>query len=112
MIEAQRSVRMLEERYTTLRKKNQISDQNIIDDTNKTFMKLKQLFNEINDVKVNIDEMKEKLDIFSIEIGEMASRHELKVLKNYINLWEPMKFLTEKQAIRIIKEELSSKKED
>ena len=106
-----RSLRMLEERYDTLRKKNQMSDQNLIDDTSKIFTKIKIVFEDINSIKLDMEEMKQKLDTFGIEIKEMANSHDLKILQKYVDMWEPMKFLTEKEALRIIRDELNNKEE-
>lgn len=104
--EVSRTLRMLEERYVSIRRKMQVSDQYIIDDTNKIFTKLKLIVKDIEDIKLDIVEIKEKLEIFSNEIGEMANKQDLKVIQKYIELWQPMTFLTEKQALSMIKDEI------
>lgn len=104
-----RILRMLEERYSTLRKKMQMSDQNIIDDTNKIFTQLKLIVKDISDLKIKIEDMRIKLDMFQNEIKEMATRQDLTVLQRYIELWEPMQFMTEKQAINLIRDALKEK---
>lgn len=101
-----RTLRILEERYMTLRKKTQISDKNIIYDTNKIFTELKLAVNDISEIKVNIEEMQQKLETFSSEIKDMANSKDLKILQKYIELWEPIQFLTEKEAIKIINDYL------
>ncbi len=106
-----RTLRMLEERYSTIRSKIQVSDQNIIEDTNKIFTQLKLIVKDITDLKIKIEDMRLKLNTFSTEIKEMASKQDVKVLQRYVEMWEPMQFLTEKQAIQIIREALRQYKE-
>lgn len=106
-----RTLRMLEERYSGLRKKMQMSDQNMIEDTNKLFTQLKLISTDISDLKMKIEDMRQKLEIFSKEIDEMASKQEVTVLQRYIELWQPMNFMTEKEAIALIKDALKQKNE-
>ena len=101
-----RTLRMLEERYSTLRKKMQLSEQNMIEDTNKVFTQIKLIVSDINELKMKISDIKQKLDIFEKEIDEMATRQDVMVLQRYMDMWEPMQFLTEKDAIKLIKDAL------
>jgi len=107
--QALRTLRMLEERYSTLRKKMQMSDQNIIDDTNRIFTSLKLVVKDIDSLKMKVEDMRLKLNMFAGEIKEMAPRQDLKILERYLDMWEPMQFLTEKQAIQMIKDALKEK---
>jgi hypothetical protein len=109
--QALRTLRMLEERYSTIRAKIQVSDQNIIEDTNRIFTQLKLIVKDITDLKIKIEDMRIKLNTFSNEIKEMASKQDLKVLQRYIEMWEPMQFMTEKQAISLIKAAFKEKED-
>ncbi len=106
-----RTLRMLEERYSTVRKKMQVSDQNTIEDTNKIFTSLKLISKDISDLKLKIEDMRVKLGSFENEIKEMADKQDLKVLQRYLELWEPMQFMTEKQAIQLIRDALKQMRE-
>lgn len=104
-----RTLRMLEERYSTLRKKMQLSEQNIIDDTNKIFTQIKLIVSDINDLKMKVNDIRQKLEIFEREIEGMASRQDVIILQRYLDMWEPMTFLTEKDAIKLIREAIIQK---
>ena len=102
-----RTLRILEERYITLRKKSQLSDQSAIEDTNNIFTHLKLINQDIENIKVDIMEIGEKLNVFQKEIEGMASIQDLKVLQKYVEMWEPIDFITESEALKIIRDEIN-----
>ena len=111
MTQALRTLRMLEDRYSTIRKKMQMSDQNMIEDTNKVFTQLKVIVKDITDLKIKVEDMRVKLGVFENEIKDMADKQDLKVLQRYVELWQPMDFMTEKQAIQLIRVAMKQYKE-
>ncbi|HYD03290.1 MAG TPA: hypothetical protein VEC16_03235 [Alphaproteobacteria bacterium] len=92
-----RRLRVLEERYSNLRKKMQLTDQNLID-SEKGFHKEVRVFNEeILDLKRNISDFDEKVTIFGNEMGNVANKTELKVIEKYLAMWNPTMFVTRKE---------------
>ncbi len=59
---------------------------------------------------MKVEDMRLKLGMFEKEIKEMADKQDVRVLQRYIELWEPMQFLTEKQAIQLIRDTLKPQK--
>ncbi|MBW3011649.1 hypothetical protein KY311_00535, partial [Candidatus Woesearchaeota archaeon] len=51
-----------------------------------------------------IIKLRENVDGFSKELGMAAKAEDLKALSKYLDLWEPVEFLTRKQAESMIKE--------
>jgi len=91
-------LKILEERYTTLRKKSQLTEQNIIqaekDDTEET-----QLLNEsLTDVKKTVKNLVDKVTLLKGEVEHFVSRNEFSVVKKYVDFWEPMDFITRKEV--------------
>ena len=48
--------------------------------------------------------MRETLKDMIKEMSSFASSQELKVLERYINTWNPLNFVTEKEVLSLIKE--------
>ena len=100
-----RRLRMLEERYSNLRKKIQLTDSNLID-SEKTYSKELRTFNdELLELKRSTSDFADKVLIFSGEMDNTAKKNDLKVLEKYLAMWDPRLFVTRKD----LKEYLKSK---
>ncbi|MGV8171914.1 MAG: hypothetical protein ACP5OA_04435 [Candidatus Woesearchaeota archaeon] len=101
-----RRLRILEERYGNLRKKIQLTDQNLIE-SERSFGKELRTFNtELLELKRNVVDFDDKASIFSGEMNNMAQKMDLKVIEKYLLLWSPEMFVTRRE----LKEYLDSKK--
>lgn len=91
-------LKILEERYNTLRKKSQLTEQNIIESDKSNFNEIRLLQDNLLDVKHAVKELTEKVGLLTDEITSFASKNDLKVLERYVGFWEPMDFVTRKEV--------------
>ena len=98
-----RRVRMIEERYDTLRKRNQMTDQNMLSNFKKVNTETKTLSDEIRELKIEIDDIKNKMLIIVKELKLCAKKEDLDVLNRYVNLWNPVSFVTQDGVEKIVK---------
>ncbi len=103
-----RRLRVLEERYTSLRKKTQVTDQNMLAANKKMMTEIQAGHEEIDEIRKEIDGITEKLKIIVLELKECAKEQDVQVLQKYINLWEPVNFITREAASKMIKDEVRS----
>ncbi len=106
-----RRVRVLEERYTNLRRKSQVTEQNMLVTNKKLVMDIKTLTTEINEINKDLDTIKNTLRQVIEELKKCAKKEEVKMLEKYINLWEPIKFVTHDEVEKVIKEIIEGGKE-
>jgi hypothetical protein len=104
-----RRVKVLEDRYTNLRKKNQLTDQNIIESEKSISKELRNLQDNTLALKSTLDDVSEKLALFNSEFENVAKKTDLAVLQKYMNLWQPMNFVTRDELKQIL-EEMHGKK--
>lgn len=102
--EIMRRLRLLEERYSGLRKKTQFTEQNMLKDAKELNQEISTLHETISELKNEISELAEKLEKISEEINTSVSKPEFNVLSRYVDFWQPMNFLTRKEAEKIIAE--------
>jgi predicted nucleic acid-binding Zn-ribbon protein len=100
-----RRLRILEERYGNLRKKIQLTDQNLIDSERSFGKELRGFNDELLELKRNIADFDEKVVIFNGEMDSAAQKTDLKVIEKYLTMWNPGTFVTRKE----LKEYLKSK---
>ena len=99
-----RRIRMLEERYSGLRKKTQFTEQNMLKDTKDLFEEIKVVQDTITEVKSDLAEMDEKLLKLNEEVKGTVKKTEFNVLSKYVEFWQPLNFLTREDAEKLIKE--------
>jgi len=95
-------LRMLEDRYTTLQRKSQVTEQNLIVSNRREDVELKALHSELMEIKKEFAEIKDRVKMFVNELRTTAKKEEVDVLKKYIALWEPVNFVTAHQAEQMI----------
>ncbi len=91
------NLRILEDRYGNLRRKTQLTDQVLID-AQRNFSKEKRIINdEITEIKESLFEIKNKIGAMGDELENSVSMNDYLVLEKYLELWNPIKFVTRKQ---------------
>jgi len=105
MNELNTRVRILEGKYNLTRERMLLINQNMIDH-------YKDLNSEIKIMKDDIKEIKETLEIIKDtsrnlvkEMAFFARKEQLKVLEKYINMWNPLNFITQEEVLELIKKE-------
>ena len=67
---------------------------------------------ELDEVRKEINELRDHMHIFERQMQETAKSEEVKVLEKYINLWEPLNFVTRKEVKKVVKEILDKEDDD
>ncbi len=103
-------LRILESKQSLLSEKMLVMNQNMVEEYRKTLKEIKAMDMELKAMKSDLDNVKNIVKHFSEEAGKFAKQSDVKVLEKYIKLWDPLKFVSEKEVRKIIKEELETKK--
>jgi uncharacterized protein YoxC len=111
MDELMRRIRILEERYSGLRKKTQLTEQNMLKDARDVFQEIRLVNDSISDLKSEVSELSEKMSKLSMEVENSVKKTEFNVMAKYLELWQPLDFVTRQDAQKII-DELKSNRED
>lgn len=98
-----RRLRLLEESFTNMRRTLQVTEQNMLHKHKNFSTEVKTINSEITDLRNEISEVKEKMLMLMQELKTAAKRDEIKVLEKYINLWNPVKFVTQNEVEEIVK---------
>lgn len=99
-------VRISEERYGELRKMLLVVEQNMISNHKKAMTEVKSLQSEFNEIKRTISAVEDKIITIIKELRLTARKEDIDVLKRYLELWDPVKFITNEQVEKIIDEKL------
>lgn len=97
---------VLEERLANLRKKSQLTEQGMIDYEKEMRADLKALTERFTEMARKVSEVKETIDAMAGELSSVVKKHEFTVLERYLDLWQPLTFVTREEAKLLIKDAL------
>lgn len=107
-----RRIRVLEEQVLRLRKSLQLNEQDSLGKYKKGTHELKTLTEEIDGFKKEFKTLQDKITMLAAELQQFAKKDDVLVLKKYINLWEPVQFVTRNEVERIVADALTKAKKD
>ena len=97
---------LVEEKLNNLNKKFEVLEKNMLDNFRNTNSDLRSSDSEVLEVKREVDGIKQNLDLVIKELKMTAGKDELNTIKRYLDIWNPVKFVTENQVEKIIDEKL------
>ncbi|MBW3004362.1 hypothetical protein KY310_00835 [Candidatus Woesearchaeota archaeon] len=97
-------LKISEERYSELRKKLLLIEQNMLSHHKKAMNEIKILQSEITDINSKINEIQDRILLIVKELRLTAKREDIDVMKKYVELWNPMRFVTREQVENIVQE--------
>ncbi|NTV22893.1 MAG: hypothetical protein HGA85_00770 [Nanoarchaeota archaeon] len=99
-----RRLRLLEDRYSSIRKKSQFIEQNLLKDTKDVFEEIRVLHTDLSDLRLQFSELSEKMGKLNEEVAGSVSKTELDVVAKYLDFWQPLNFITREEAVKMIEE--------
>lgn len=111
LFELARRSRTLEERYSSLERRNQVMEENVLEHNRKLSSEIRLINDDIRELKKGVSELAEKMHYLAAELQEFARKEEVQVIKKYLDYWEPMRFVTHDQVEKIVNEIIDEKKE-
>lgn len=106
-----RRLRMLEERFVSLRKSLQVNQQDGLSKHKKSTIEIRNITKEIDALKKDFNSLQDKITLVVTEMQQLARKDDVITLQKYINLWEPIHFVTRNEVQRVVEEVLSKRKE-
>jgi len=102
-------IRVLENKFSTVNEHLLVINQNMIEEYKNMISEIKAIDADIKEIKQDIFNVKEVVRKMVKETEIFARKDEIKVLEKYINLWNPIKFITENQLNSILDEKLKKR---
>ena len=103
------SLRILEERYSTLRNRGQVADQHIIELDKDVRNDIKLLSEGLVELKREMEDIKDKLRLISGEMRNLVKKDEFRVMERYVDMWQPMNFITRNELNKLLEEKSQEK---
>ena len=102
-------IRSMESKNSLLSEHLLTVNQNSIEEYKRLGKEISILNSELKKLKEELFNVKQALNGFLRETDFFAKKNDIKVLEKYINLWNPLEFVTENDVERIIERKLLRK---
>ncbi len=102
-------LKVIEDRHISLRRKTQITEQNLINTNKKISTEVKTISSDINEIRSALFDITTKINEIKDEISRCAKKDELDLLNKYISYWEPLNYVTADDVEKIAREILNKK---
>ncbi len=99
-----RKIRLIEDHNSNFQKKYTVSEQNLVSRNKRLSNEIKAINTEMLELRHLIDTLDNKLLLIIKELKLCAKKEKVELLTRYINLWEPIKFVTRREVERIVEE--------
>lgn len=99
-------LRVLEERYNGLRRKTQVTDQNMLNDNKEVNRSIKVFNSDLLELKRELSDLKDKARLIVKELKTCASNESVAYLQKYVDLWSPVSFVTRNEVERIVEDKI------
>ncbi len=107
--EISRRLRILESRNTELNRKIELIEKNMLGERKRFNTELKTFDSDVLELKKEVNDMKEKTDMMAGEFKNLAAKEDIEAVKKYVELWEPINFVTREEVEEIVKDMMENK---
>ncbi len=97
-------IRILEGKYNLYGERLLVVNKNMIEEYKKLLRQMKVIGEELVSLKTDMDVIKENLKEINREMQFFAKKENVKLLEKYINMWNPLNFVTEKELNKTVEE--------
>ncbi len=104
-------IRVVEERINDMRKRFKFLEENIIAYHRKNLKDVKDQQQQTYDIRRGLKILEGKILVILKELQLAATKQDVTTLKKYIELWNPLKFITEETLQRRIDERIGKKQD-
>jgi len=99
-------IRSIEGKYSILGEQLLVVNENTLDSYKDLAKEIKVISEEIKEIRQDLSNFKETIKQLVKETEMFARKEQIKVLEKYINLWNPMEFITTEELDNILKQKL------
>ena len=102
-------LRINESKISALRERLLVTDSNMISEYKNLIQEMKNINTDIREIKIELQNLKEVMQSVTKNLEKFASSQDVQVLEKYINMWNPLNFVTENEVKQLIQENAGSK---
>ena len=99
-------LKLADDKYANLVRRNQITEESLLALEREIKSELRAITLQAVDLRKHIDDVNMKIDTILGELSVCVRRNELAVVERYVDLWQPVQFLTRAEAKRMLEQSM------
>lgn len=103
-------LRLIEDTVENLRSKLQLTSENMLSNDKDIRGDIKVVTSDTDELKMELSDIKERIREMISAIKDYAKKEDVLTLKKYIDLWQPLNFVTRDEVEKLIKEIIGERK--
>jgi len=104
-----RRLRIIEDRYSNVRRKTQVTDQNMLNIQKNLNREVKAVDDQIIELQKSVSQLNDKMKQILREIQNFAKNEDVRTLKRYLDFWQPLNFITKIEAEKLVNDIINRK---
>lgn len=100
---------LLENRSTNLTRRVEVSDDSILKLRKRINDEIKTINSDIVEIRRSLTELTNKTSLIIKELKTRAGKEDVEVIRKYVEMWEPLNFVTREEAEKLIRSMLEEK---
>ena len=104
-----RRLRVLEERHSNLHRKTEVVEDNMLNNSQKNALEMKRISGELKEIRKEIAEVRDSMRLLITDLKGRAKKEDIDVVQQYINLWNPTNFVTQREVEKIVRRIVNEK---
>jgi hypothetical protein len=97
-------LKLMEERYGNLQKRNQLTEETLLSFEREMSTELRVTLQQVVELRRKIADIDQKVSAIQGEFAGFVRKHEFAVVERYLDLWQPVRFVTRDEARRIVQD--------
>lgn len=103
-------VKLLEQKTDNLRGHLELIDNSLTEKHKSVISELRDVEDGMRSLRADIDAQKDMIERVAKRMEALASKEEVKVLERYVELWQPLQFVTRSEVKTLVQSILKEKK--
>jgi len=100
---------LLEDRTTNLTRRTQVTDTNMLNLRKRIDNEIKTINSDIVELRRSITELTDKTGLIIKELKTRAGKEDIEVIRKYVEMWEPLNFVTREEVEKLIRSTIEEK---
>lgn len=96
-------VRLVEQQLQTIRNHLEVIDTSVIEKHKALVSEIKKAEDDMRELRADMDKIKDLSERLAKRLEAFATKEEVKVLERYVNMWQPMNYMSKPETEKLVK---------
>lgn len=106
LVDVSSRLKLIEQRVDNLRSHLELTDNSLVEKHKSVISEMRDIEDSTRSLRADIDMLKDLTERLAKRMEALASREEVKVLQRYVEMWQPLQFVTRAEVKTLVQNAL------